>query len=49
MASTVDERIDAAPALHRPFHEVLEIVVRLVGAGHAEPAEVLGQRFALAR
>ena len=37
------------PQRHRGVDEALQIVVRLVRAGHADPAELLRQRLALAR
>ena len=49
VGGAVDESIDPAPARHRAVDESLEVVVRLVGTGDAEAAELGGQRLPLAR
>jgi hypothetical protein len=45
VAGAVDQHVDPAPALHRPVHEALEVVVGLVGAGDAETAELGRERL----
>jgi len=49
VAAAVDQNVDAAKTLQRQVGEALQIVIRLVGAGDAEPAQLLGQGLALAR
>ena len=48
VAGAVDQHVDAAPALHRLVDQALEVVVRLVRAGHAQAAQLLRQGRALA-
>jgi hypothetical protein len=49
MAAAVDQYVDAAPPLQHLVGEPLQVVVGLVGAGHADPAQFPGQRLPLAR
>jgi hypothetical protein len=48
MASAVHQRVDAAPPPQRCIKQALQVVNRLVRAGHADAAEFLRQRLALA-
>jgi hypothetical protein len=45
----VDERVDAAPALHRRVDEALQVVVRLVRPRDADAADLPGERLAFSR
>ncbi|MOA22640.1 hypothetical protein D3C78_1432140 [compost metagenome] len=48
MAGAVHQHVDAAPLFAHRVDQALQVVVRLVAAGHADTAELPGQRLALA-
>ena len=48
MAGAVDQHIHAAPAGHGLVDQFLQVVHRLVRAGHADAAQLGGQRLATA-
>lgn len=45
MPGAVDQHIDTAEFFERQIREALEIVIGLVGAGDADAAQFLRQRF----
>lgn len=46
VAAAVDQHVDAPPLPHDRIDQALQIVIRLIGAGHADTAQFIRQRFA---
>lgn len=44
----IDQHVDPAPVVHCRVHQLLQIILRFVGAGDTDAPQLFRQRFALA-